>query len=190
MGDADTRGAIIAAARAEFGDSGYNATTIRAVARRAEVDPALVYHYFGDKPTLYMATVELPMDPRRIREAAGSSPSSPGTELVAQFLAQWELGPGRPGQRFVTVVQAVSSSPEVARTMREFLTERVWVDALEDDETAHWRRALVSSLLVGLAWNRYLMAADPLASASRHDIATRMGPVLDRVMAGAEDEPG
>jgi AcrR family transcriptional regulator len=38
-------------------EQGYAATTIRAVARLAEVDPALIYHYFEDKPALFVATL-------------------------------------------------------------------------------------------------------------------------------------
>ena len=60
QGDPQTREAIADAARAEFLEHGYTATTIRAVARRAEVDPALVYHYFTDKVTLYTSTLSLP----------------------------------------------------------------------------------------------------------------------------------
>ena len=37
---------IVAAARDEFAEHGWAGTTIRAVARAADVDPALVYHYF------------------------------------------------------------------------------------------------------------------------------------------------
>jgi Bacterial regulatory proteins, tetR family len=33
------------------------------VARAAEVDPALVYHYFGDKAQLFAATLDLGFDP-------------------------------------------------------------------------------------------------------------------------------
>src|ERR1700724_3556290 len=123
-GDADTRGTIIEAARAEFLESGYNEATIRAIARRAEVDPALIYHFFTDKPTLYAATLNLPVDPRRIQnevraadavdggprgggsgggesqQGAGSPGAqagmSAGATLVERFLSQWETGPGPP----------------------------------------------------------------------------------------------
>jgi AcrR family transcriptional regulator len=43
-GSADTRGRILAAARASFGERGFEAATIRDVAARAGVDPALVHH--------------------------------------------------------------------------------------------------------------------------------------------------
>jgi AcrR family transcriptional regulator len=38
---------ILSAAREEFARDGWAGTTIRAVARAADVDPVLVYHYFG-----------------------------------------------------------------------------------------------------------------------------------------------
>jgi len=114
QGDPRTRDTIVEAARAEFLERGYTATTIRSVARRAEVDPALVYHYFTDKATLYGSTLSLPADPRQILDDVRTEPASPGVRLVEGFLAQWEAGPGQPGQSFVNQVQAMSSSPEAA----------------------------------------------------------------------------
>ena len=49
----DTRSSIIAAAAVEFAHHGYDSTSMRAIARRAGVDPALVHHYFGDKADLF-----------------------------------------------------------------------------------------------------------------------------------------
>jgi AcrR family transcriptional regulator len=186
LGDVNTKATIVEAARAEFLEHGYTATTIRAVARRAEVDPALVYHYFGDKPSLYVATLHLPIDPRQIRDAVRLTSTSPGVRLVEGFLAQWETDPDHPGQSFVTMAQAVSSSPEAANSLREFLIDRVWTDANEHDEAAHWRRAAISSQLMGMAWSRYIMRVEPLASASRAQIATRLGPILERLMFDTE----
>lgn len=182
-GDADTRAAIVEAARAEFAANGYSAATIRAVARRAAVDPALVYHYFTDKPALFVATQELPQDPRRVRAAVEAS-SSPGAQLVEGFLAQWESGPDEPGRSFVTLAQAVSSSPEVARSIREFLGDRIWAGREDGGADAQWRWNAISSQLVGLAWNRYIMQLEPLASASRHEVAARFGPAIERLMRG------
>ena len=51
----DTRGTILTAARDEFAERGYDGASIRSVARRAEVDPALVRHYFQDKAELFAA---------------------------------------------------------------------------------------------------------------------------------------
>jgi AcrR family transcriptional regulator len=184
QGESRTRETIIDAARAEFLERGYTATTIRSVARRAEVDPALIYHYFNDKPTLYTSTLNLPADPRQIMNDAHASATSPGARLVAAFLAQWETGPGQPGQSFVNVVQAMSSSPEAARSVREFLIDRVWAQLANGDEAARWRTMLISSELIGLAWNRYIVRAEPLASASLQEVAEQVGPALERLMFG------
>ncbi len=184
-GEAVTKDAIFDAARETFLEQGYTATTIRAVARRAEVDPALVYHYFGDKATLFVATMNLPLDPRKVQVDSGRDGFS-GTKLVEHFLAQWETESQPPGQSFVAMAQAVCSSPEIARSLREFLAERVWANLPSgpDPQLAQCRYALVSSQLVGLAWTRYILRIEPLASAPRADVAAMVGPTIDRYIAG------
>src|SRR5688572_4944269 len=62
-GATDTRGEILAAARTEFADNGYDGATIRGIARTAGVDPALVHHYFGGKEQVFVAAMALPFDP-------------------------------------------------------------------------------------------------------------------------------
>jgi AcrR family transcriptional regulator len=180
-GDPDTKGTIVDAARAEFLERGYAAPTIRSIARRAGVDPALIYHYFDDKPTLYIATLQIPVDPLHILREIQDTPTSQGARLVASFLAQWESGAGEPGQAFVNMAQAMSSSPEAARGLREFLADRVWTPLAEDGQ-GRWHTAVVSSQLMGLAWNRYVMRVEPLASAPLLEVAERFGPALERLM--------
>jgi DNA-binding transcriptional regulator YbjK len=52
-GRSGTRDAILVAARESFTASGYDQASIRDIARRAGVDPALVHHYFGTKQELF-----------------------------------------------------------------------------------------------------------------------------------------
>jgi AcrR family transcriptional regulator len=184
-GEAVTRDAILDAARDTFVEQGYTAATIRAVARRAGVDPALVYHYFGDKATLFVTSMNLPLDPRQVKESSGRGGFN-GTKLVEHFLAQWEAEPQPVGQSFIAIAQAVCSSPEVARSLREFLAERVWagLPADSDPQAAERSHALVSSQLVGLAWTRYILRIEPVASAPRSEVAAMVGPTIDRYIAG------
>jgi AcrR family transcriptional regulator len=187
-GSPDTRAAIIAAAAAEFAAAGYNAASIRHIARRAGVDPSLVYHYFTDKPGLFIACLPLPADPRAVQDEARSGPPS-GARVVERFLAQWEQDPSEPGQSFITMTQAVSSAPDVARALREFLTERVWSRGPRDGTSSASRAtALVSSQLLGVAWARYVMRIEPLASASRAEVAAWVGPTIDGYMAAARQD--
>src|SRR5579864_8396991 len=129
-GPSDNREKIVAAARATFAEAGYDAATLRGIARRAGVDPALVHHYFEGKAALFIEMVQLARDPAEVvaevalsRDQAGGS--GHGRALAAAFLRLWE--PRRPDgpSPFVVAVQAVSASPEAAAGFREFLYERV-----------------------------------------------------------------
>ena len=62
----DRRALILAAAREEFAGKGYAAASVRGIARSAEVDPALVHHYFGTKEQVFVAAMELPFAPAEL----------------------------------------------------------------------------------------------------------------------------
>ena len=143
-GGVDTRAEIIAAARAVFREQGYAGTSMRAIARRAAVDPALVHHYFTDKAHLFIETMALPLDPRAVQEAVAAGGFS-GERLVERFLAQWEQGPGPGSPAFVSLAQAMAASRPVADGIREFVAERVLLHgpADEDEATLTRRRALI-----------------------------------------------
>src|ERR1019366_4905565 len=114
-------------------------TSMRAVARRSHVDPALVHHYFTDKATLFIHTMAMPVDPRRVAETAmGDRPFS-GERVVERFLAQWEHGP-KPYTSFVTLAQAMCASTEVADAVPEFLAERLPAHGPLDEDAAVSRR--------------------------------------------------
>ena len=188
-GNVDTRAEIVDAARAVFAEDGYGEVSMRAIARRADVDPALVHHYFDDKAALFIATMDLPLDPREIKdevEAGGFS----GELLVERFLAQWERGSGPGSPAFVSLVQAMAASVEVADNMRQFVSESVGLHGAPDDseETKSRRRSLVSSQLLGIAWTRYVMRMEPMASASRAEVARWAGPAIDRYATGSLDD--
>ena len=90
-GRPDTRAAILAAAREQFSASGFSGTSVRAVARGAGVDPALVHHYFGTKDQLFAASLELPMDPTLIAPALlADGLDGLGERLVRTFLGIWD----------------------------------------------------------------------------------------------------
>ncbi len=187
-GPQNTRGAIVDAARREFVANGYADTTIRSVARAAEVDPALVYHYFGDKAQLFAATLELGFDPRSVGEAAMPDEAPfDGTRLAEEFLARFESA--QPvGQGFVALAQAAAGSPEAARAIREFLAARIRItppDAYSGDSWGQ-RHAMVAAVLIGTAWSRWVLGIQPLASAPRADVARWIGSTLDHFATSSE----
>jgi AcrR family transcriptional regulator len=193
-GQTDARARIIAAARATFAEVGYDAASIRAIARRAGVDPALVHHYFDGKDALFVEVLQVARDPALVVTEVDRLAGQPGhgQALASAFLRLWEPRQPDAPSPFVTAVQAVSLSPEAAVGLREFLMERVWsrAGAHQDPAERPIRRALVSALLFGMAWNRYMLRLEPFASAAIDELAGWVGPTLDRFLSGPLPERG
>jgi AcrR family transcriptional regulator len=191
-GKSNARDDIIAAAKETFAAHGYDGTSLRAVARAAGVDAALVHHYFDGKADLFMAAMALPFDPRQVHQAAEAAAGTGfnGAVTVEGFLTMWDRAEGT-GASFVSCVGAMAASPAVADAMREFIRERVWnqVKALDDEReaTTDARRSLVASQLMGLAFTRYILRAPPIATASPAEIGRWVGPTLERYVLGSLD---
>ncbi|HEY1829752.1 MAG TPA: TetR family transcriptional regulator [Acidimicrobiales bacterium] len=190
-GTTDTRAQIVDAAKVVFAEHGYEKASLRAVARAAGVDAALVHHYFDGKPDLFMAAMAIPIDPRAVKLAA-APPDGPfsGAAVVEGFLFMWDMAQGT-GSSFASCVGAMTASPAVADAVREFVAERVWsiitpLDG-EDEGKAQLRVALVSSQLMGLAYNRYLLRVPPLSTATPGEIGQWVGPTLERYVLGELD---
>jgi AcrR family transcriptional regulator len=191
-GKLSARDDIIRAAQETFAQEGYDGTSLRAVARAAGVDAALIHHYFDGKAGLFMAAMALPFDPRQVQLGAdAASPSTlPGAAVVEGFLTMWDLAEGT-GSSFVSCVGAMAASPAVADAMREFVRARVWQHIPpiegESEETTDARRALVASQLMGLAYARYVLRVPPISTASPSEIGRWVGPTLERYGGGELD---
>src|SRR3954471_12566968 len=83
---ADTKAAILAAARTRFAAEGYRSASIRAVARDVGVDAALVVRYFGSKPGLFAAATDIDL---RMPDLTDVPASEHGERLVEHFLSCW-----------------------------------------------------------------------------------------------------
>ena len=206
-GKADTRGEIVEAAKRVFAAKGYDGASMRAVAREAHVDPALVHHYFDGKASLFVAAMALPFDPRSVREhervaaateagrgsdgdGDGDARISPGAMVITGFLTMWDHAEGT-GSSFAACVAGMAASTSVADAMREFVAERVWnnipVNQGENEDLARQRQALVSSQLMGLAFTRYILRVPPVSTAMPAEIARWAGPILDHYLVGPID---
>ena len=75
----DARTRILVAARREFGERGYRATTTREVARRAKVSEPTIFRQFGSKARLFEETVVAPFTAFIDRQLAGWEMRSAGS---------------------------------------------------------------------------------------------------------------
>lgn len=184
-GQSGTRAAVLAAAREAFGMQGYGATSVRAVARTAGVDPSLVLHFFGSKSGLFAAAIELPVDPAEV--VAGllvGDVDELGERIVRTFLAVWDASPGQ-GPMLAMLRSAVSHE-DAAGMLRELLLRVILrplaVGAGGSDPDL--RAALLASQVVGLAFTRYVLRLEPVTSASADELAPLLGPTLQRYLTG------
>jgi AcrR family transcriptional regulator len=189
-GESTTKADILAAARRRFRDQGYAATTIRAIAADAGVDAALVHYFFGSKDELFGASMELPYSPADIvRPAIEEGLEGAGERLARRFLAIWEDPEAR--VPLLAMVRSATSQPERAQTLREFVAREVQshVAALIGTPDGELRGALLGAALVGLAFERYIIELEPLASADPETIVEWVGPSIQRYLTGAPGQP-
>jgi AcrR family transcriptional regulator len=190
-GGADTREALLSAARAEFAERGFDGATVRVIADRAGVDPAMVNHWFGGKEALFTAALDLPMDPGTlIAEVVPGDPDQLGERIVGRFLTLWDhAGGGRP---LAALVRSIASHEAAAALMRQFITRvlvRRVVASVAPDRL-DLRAGLVGSQLVGLGMVRYVLRLEPLASADHATIIAAVAPTLQRYLTGPLDRTG
>ncbi|MFE3261812.1 TetR family transcriptional regulator [Nocardia sp. NPDC059091] len=188
-GDQGTREAILAAARAVFLEQGFNKAAMTGVARLADVDTALLYHYFGTKLELFIASMAGLYTQERQAAAAAEGRVRGGVEIVSDFLHKWESGPEEPGRAFVALAQAASSSPEAAAVLNEFVTQQIWRGGKSEPlgDAAARRAAMVGAQLVGIAWARYVMKLGPVATDSIDEVAGWFGPTIDSFTTAIHD---
>lgn len=181
----DTRGAILTAARHLFAEHGYDGTSLRRIAREAEVDPALVHHYFDGKESLLAASVQLPADPAQVLAPVAALPADErGEALVRTLLGLWE-SPLQPG--LLTLIRSTIGSQRQSALMREVFRRRILnvvMTGMHDDHQ-ELRGNLVAGQILGLVISRYVVRLEPVASMPAEEVVQLVGPAVQHYLTGA-----
>lgn len=184
----DTRGDIVAAAAAVFMRDGYAGTSMRAIAREASVDPAMVRHWFDSKVELFVAALRpAERDDPRLVALAALPPTYLGEALVRIFSSLWD-DPVQ-GPRLATILRAAVADEDVAEAVRGVIIADVLEQVLEGHpEIPASERALRASLaasqMIGLAAARHLLGFAALESADLDTLVAAYGPTLQRYLTG------
>jgi AcrR family transcriptional regulator len=181
----DTRGAILAAARARFARHGYDGTRLRDVAADADVDVALVSYHFGSKDGLFAAAMDLVFNPAvLVEELMRDGPAQLGERLLRRLL---QLGDDpRSGSPLVALVRSAAAHDRAAQLLRGFVEREVLgrIAAAVDALLRELRAALAGSQVVGLVMARYVVRVAPIASADPETLVRAVGPTLQRYLTG------
>ena len=186
QGSPDARRAMLDAARELFAERGFDRTTMRAVGTRAGVDPALIYHYFGDKDGLLAAVVEPPVDLPAVLTGIADDPGQAGEEVVRRVIGLWDNHPDI-RERMLATLRTALSHDHAAQLLRDMLSS--WLlgalgDVLADDQR-ELRAALVGSHLGGLMLARYLLKVPGAAAATPEELIQAVGPAVQRYLTGS-----
>lgn len=156
-----TKRAILDSARNIFSESGFERATIRGIAARAGVDPALIHHHFGTKQDLFAAAHQLPANPAEmIAQVAGLPP-----DRVARVLVRLYLGVlAGPGSAALSLMKAAATNESAARMLREYIQSVLLDNAhlLTDQPDPRLRVALLGSHMMGLVFGRSVLGISEL----------------------------
>ncbi|MGH8935588.1 MAG: TetR family transcriptional regulator [Acidimicrobiia bacterium] len=175
-------------ARSAFAEHGYDRATIRLIAGEADVDPALVHHYFGTKEDLFAAAVDIPFNPGEALQAifAGGVEGA-GEWLARLFFTIWEGEASRRamlGQLRRALTAGAEPSP-----LAEFVTRAVLprITPHLGGPDRELRAELAASQLLGLAILRYVVRMEPVASTPVERLIEQVAPRIQSYLAGSVD---
>jgi AcrR family transcriptional regulator len=190
---ADTRAAILAAARRLFASEGYDKTTIRAVASAAGIDASMVMRYYGNKANLFRASAEINLGiERRFDEpgtgsaeqsrAAAPTPQSLAAQYARVFVEHWEKGEAEVER---LVLRTAMTHPEAIAQVQRIFEEQVvppLLAGLGDDPDARLRAALIMVNNLGMVLCRYLFELDPISGVDGDTVLRAMRAVNETVL--------
>jgi AcrR family transcriptional regulator len=184
-GASDTRERILTSARELFARNGFDKTSIRAVAAGADVDPALVHHYFGTKTQLFAAAIHIPVDPMEVIGPLREVPVEQiGRTLPSLLLPLWD---SELGQGFIATLRSILAGNDVS-LVRSFLQEVIVgeVGSRVDNPVGSGRIRVqyVASQLVGVVMARYILELEPFKSLPVEQIVDTIAPNLQRYLTG------
>jgi AcrR family transcriptional regulator len=186
-GRPDTRAQLVVVARDMFLEAGYRGATVRAIAAKAGVDPALISYFFGSKQRLFGEALALRANPAELITTQIDGPIEQlAIRLLTVLLETWD----DPRNRAPLLVIAQSGAePEDTALTRGFVEEVLAVPNAErlrhegvSADAAHIRTALLVTQLVGVVYARYVLAVEPVATIPRRTFIDHFAPALDAVI--------
>jgi AcrR family transcriptional regulator len=174
---AATRERIAAAARPLFAERGFEATTVHAIARSAQVSPNLITRYFGGKDGLFLAASDVRFD---LAAAFDGPQSSFGERVAHNLVSRWaELGVNDP---LPILLRSAGGQPTAASALADFLSENAIGPMITQllaygmsREDAAERAAAVHALVVGVVFIRRVLHSTALDTMDDADLERSLG---------------
>ncbi|MCZ0856870.1 TetR family transcriptional regulator [Actinomyces israelii] len=176
-GSPETREHILAVAWEVFLRDGFSAVSLRAVARAAECDPALVHYYFSSKEQLFFEAMHVPINADRVIDYV-TSPGLPGMgrRLFAFLTAVYESPYGD------RLVSTLTGDARTRTLLTRVIGERIRQVAEELLPAGRARRgramAQAETIIAGYITARCLLRSEHTAALSRDEAVVVYGDLL------------
>jgi AcrR family transcriptional regulator len=180
-GSSRTRDAILDAATALFAERGYEGASMRTIASAAEVDPALIRHFFGDKDTLFATVIaDRTIIFQRLAAALPGDLSHIGKRVADAYLRLWE----EPQTRAIlmAIARSATTSEKAARMLQDALAGTIRDHAGEPDKRQAQLLALAGSQLFGLAVARHIIKVPAITQLAFDDLVAQVAPTIQRYL--------
>jgi AcrR family transcriptional regulator len=187
-GGADTREALVNAARQVFIEQGFDGATVRTIASKAGVDAAMVNHWFGGKEGLFAeAVLKMPFNPKDIvDDLLAADPDHIGEAVVHRFVTTWDA---TGGGVFTALMRSITHHEEAAIMLRDFFFKHIFkhlIHRLAPDQH-EFRATLVATQIVGMGMVRYVAKFEPFASSEIDVLSAAIAPTIQRYITGKID---
>jgi len=183
-GHDDTRGTIRAAAGRRFRAQGYDRVSLRAIAREADVDPALVHHYFASKSDLFDASVlELGLDVAgQVDAIVEGDQALVGRRAVKVFFDRWDDVARR--SPYLEALQGFCSGDGTCKAINEFLAREVFaaVAVRYGHSNALLRGQLATSAILGVVMARQVLELPVVSTVTLRTLTGPLGGTLQRYL--------
>lgn len=186
---AESKQRILQTARELFGQHGYSATTVRAIATAAGVDPAMVFYFFSTKQGLFSAAVDMSDNvPPAIESIFAGGLDAIGERIVRTLVENLDKSDRTP---LMMLTRSAPTDAQSEALLREFIDREITyrLAAMLGTPDAALRAAMVNAQILGLTVARYIMRIEPIASASVDELVDRFGPLVQYCLTGRTASP-
>lgn len=181
-GDSGTREAILDAALLLFAEHGFDGASMRAIAAEAEVDPALIRHYFGPKERLLAVLITERSDfPATLGDILNGDPQQAGRRITDAYLRLWD--DPTMGRILLTLVRSATTSEQAAQMLREVLLARAG-EVVAGTPVDVTRISLAAAQMFGIAIARHVVRLPALTTLDHDALVDLVAPTVQRYLDG------
>ena len=145
----------------------------------------MVHHYFGTKAQLFVAAVDVPIDPERVLDVLRNTPVDElGRAIPTAVLSLWE---SEIGARMQATLRAALAGDEIsifATFLRTIVLEVIASRVDSPPGTGIVRAEFVATQILGVIMARYIFRLEPFSTLPIEQVIDTIAETVQRYLTG------